>query len=239
MSGWYPASKLKVSPVETSRSHEMFFGKSIAFDEEDLENVAVATGVSSAYSTAETEFIERLRSGDAEAFDLLITRYSADVFALLQRLTGDSDEAGDLTQETFLSALKAIKGFRGESELKTWLFRIAVNHSRNRFRWWKRRSRDKTISLDTPVGDGPQNVGDMLPHRSLDPEETTLRLEREAGIKHALSGMPDIFREVIVLCDIEGLTYEEIGRALEISIGTVKSRVARGREDLRRRLKDF
>lgn len=230
---------MKVSPVETSRSHEMFFGKSITFDEEDLENVAVAAGASSAFSTVETEFIEKLRSGNADAFDLLITRYSADIYALLHRLTGDPDDAGDLTQETFLSALKAIKGFRGDSELRTWLFRIAVNHSRNRFRWWKRRKGEKTISLDAPIGDGSSNVGDMIAHRSVDPEEITLRREREAGIKRALADMPDIFREAIVLCDIEGMSYDEISRTLDISIGTVKSRVARGREDLRRRLKDF
>jgi RNA polymerase sigma-70 factor (ECF subfamily) len=217
----------------------MVFGKSIAFDEEDIGKVAAETGVSSPYAAASSDFVERLRRGDAEAFDTLITRYSGDIYSLLYRITEDPEEAGDLTQETFLSALKAIKSFRGDAELKTWLFRIALNHSRNRFRWWKRRKRSETVSLDKPVGDGTLVVSDTIADEGESPEQAMLRSERRRRLAAALNGLPEIFRETIVLCDIEGLTYEEIARTVNISIGTVKSRIARAREQLRLRLTDF
>ena len=217
----------------------MVFGKSITFDEEDIGKVAAVTGVSSAYTVGDSDFVERLKSGDAEAFDTLITRYSGDIYSLLYRMTGDPDEAGDLTQETFLSALKAIRSFRGEAELKTWLFRIAVNHSRNRFRWWKRRKRSETISLEKEIGTGSLTVADTIADDSESPEETVLRHERRRQLMGALNGLPEMFREAVVLCDIEGLGYEEIARVLNINVGTVKSRLARGREQLRKRLSGF
>lgn len=217
----------------------MIFGKSITIGEEDLNSAALAASTLSARSTAETGFIERLKAGESEAFDTFVTRYSADVYALLYRLTENAEDAGDLTQETFLSALKAIKKFRGDADLKTWLFRIAINESRNRFRWWKRRKREKTVSLDDTIGSSDVAIHETLSGDSASPEEDTLRRERERGIHDALLTMPDIYREVIVLCDIEGFSYEEIATALEINIGTVKSRIARGREELRRKLKGF
>lgn len=217
----------------------MIFGKSITIGEEDLNSAALAANTLSARSTAETGFIEKLKSGESEAFDIFVTRYSADVYALLYRLTENAEDAGDLTQETFLSALKAIKKFRGDADLKTWLFRIAINESRNRFRWWKRRKREKTVSLDDTIGSSDVAIHETLPGDSASPEETTLRRERERGLRDALLTLPDIYREAIILCDIEGFSYEEIASALEINIGTVKSRIARGREELRRKLKGF
>lgn len=230
---------LKFSLKEKGEGPAMFFSKSIAFDEEDLNSAAAAAISSNAYSSVELEFIDKLKSGNADAFDVLITRYSADIYALLFRLTENAEEAGDLTQETFLSALKSIKSFRGESELKTWLFRIAVNHSRNRFRWWNRRKRDQTVSLDAATGDGERLLSETLAGTSENPEEAAMQRQREAALRNALNDLPDIFREVIVLCDIEGQSYDDISRMLELNIGTVKSRIARGREELRRRLKDF
>ncbi len=218
----------------------MFFSKSITIDEEDLGQVALAarTDFIRAHSVEE-DFIEKLKAGDAEAFDTLVNRYSADVYGLLYRLTDGAEDAGDLTQETFLSALKAIKKFRGEADLKTWLFRIAINESRNRFRWWKRRQRQNTVSLDAPVGESETAFGDTLAGNSVNPEENALRVEREKRLRKALLDLPDIYREAVVLCDIEGLAYDEIAGALEINIGTVKSRIARGRDELRKRLSDI
>src|SRR5215218_10650816 len=218
------------------QAREMIFGKSIAFDEEDIGKVAMAVSVS-AFASTDSDFVDRLRSGDAEAFDILITRYSGDIFSVLYRMTEDAEEARDLTQETFLSALKAIKSFRGEAELKTWLFRIALNQSRNRFRWWNRRSRDKTVSLDATIGGSEMQIQDTLASDSPGPEETAIRNERETALRNALSELPEIFRSVVVMCDIEGLTYEEIALALELNLGTVKSRIARGRCELRQKLK--
>lgn len=217
----------------------MFFSKAVAFDEEELGNVALAAVSSTANLSTETEFIERLKAGEAKAFDTLVTRYSADIYALLYRITEDAEEAGDLTQETFLSALKAIKNFRGDADLKTWLFRIAINESRNRFRWWKRRRRDTTISLDAPIGESETTLGDTFSSDSKTPEENLLAKEREEKLRAALNDLPAHFRETIVLCDIEGLSYEEISSVLQINIGTVKSRIARGREELRKKLSDI
>jgi len=213
----------------------MFFSKSIAFDEESLSNVAAAARLDTA--SVESEFIEKLKAGDSQAFDTLVCRYSPDIYALLYRLTDNAEEAGDLTQETFLCALKAIKGFRGDSELKTWLFRIALNQSRNRFRWWNRRRRDKTVSLEATIGGSEMQVQDTLASESPGPEETAIRKERERALRTALSELPEIFRAVVVMCDIEGLTYEEIAVTLELNLGTVKSRIARGRCELREKLK--
>jgi RNA polymerase sigma-70 factor (ECF subfamily) len=217
----------------------MFFGKSITIGEEEMATVALATRASSVGSIVEAEFIEKLKSGDAAAFDTLVVRYGGDIYALLYRLTEDAEEASDLTQETFLQTFKAIKNFRGEADLKTWLYRIAVNESRNRFRWWKRRRREKTDSLDAPVGEGETFLGDLISSSSASPEDAILRREREKVLTDALRSLPDIFREAVVLCDVEGLSYEEIAVALEINIGTVKSRIARGREELRRKLVDI
>jgi len=217
----------------------MIFGKSMAFDQEGLNEVASAAYGTHVFGLAEADFVERLRNGDPEAFDNLITRYSGDVYAVLFRITENAEDAADLTQETFLSALRSIKSFRGESELKTWLVRIAINHSRNRFRWWKRRKRSETISLDANIGESESPIGDSIAGTGETAEDAVLRLERETALRRALSDMPEHYREVIVLCDIEGMSYDEIASALEINIGTVKSRIARGRDELRKRLSDL
>jgi RNA polymerase sigma-70 factor, ECF subfamily len=215
----------------------MFFTKSIA--DEDQINAASAGAESFAADSAELAFIEKLRAGDAGSFDQLVTRFSGEVYALLCRLTENADEARDLTQETFMSALTAIGRFRGDCGVKTWLFRIAINHSRNRFRWWKRRRRDRTVSLEASIGNTEMVYGDLLADRSADPEASALIRERELALIAALRDLPDIFREPVVLCDIEGMSYEEIAVTLGIGLGTVKSRIARGRSELRRQLKDL
>lgn len=225
--------------MEKGEAKGMFFSRSIAFDDEDQVNAAVAAEVSAVFPHSESRFIERLKEGDAEAFDILVCRYSGDVYALLYRLTENAEEASDLTQDTFLSALTAIGGFRGEAGLKTWLFRIAINHSRNRFRWWKRRRRDVTVSLDAETGHGERKVHETLSAGEKSPEESAIHNERDQALMAALNGLPEIFREAIVLCDLEGLSYEEISTALGVNLGTVKSRIARGREELRRKLRDY
>ncbi len=221
------------------KAEKMIFSKSIAIDKEELGQVALATETSSARLSANDLFIERLRDGDAQAFDTLVNRYASDVYSLLLKITEDSEEAADLTQETFLRALKSIKKFRGDSELKTWLFRIAINQSKNRFRWWKSRKREKTVSLDAPIGESQTPMSETVETHYANPEEKTLQNEREKFLFKALNGLQDIYKEAVILCDIEGLTYEEIAAVLEINIGTVKSRIARGREELRKNLKDI
>jgi RNA polymerase sigma-70 factor, ECF subfamily len=233
-------SNLKFSLKRKGKRQEMFFSKSITIDQEELGNAALAAGLPSAGSSRiETEFIEKLRAGDARAFDTLVTRYTGEVYGLLYRITEDGKEAEDLTQETFLRALKAISKFRGDADLKTWLFRIAINQSKNRFRWWKRRKREKTVSLDAPVGDSDTPLSETFSSGTADPEANLLQRERESVLNKALFALPEIFREAVILCDIEGLTYEEIAATLEINIGTVKSRIARGRLELRKKLESY
>lgn len=215
----------------------MIFSESITFADEEIGRTMghVAVG----RSREEAAFLEALRSGDTAAFETLVDRYSGEIYGLLYRLTSNADEASDLTQDTFLRALRSIKGFRGDASLKTWLFRIAINESRNRFRWWKRRRRDVTISLDVAIGDTERTLHDTLPDGGESPEDSALAREREARLAEALGQLSDIYREAIVLCDIEGLSYEETAATLGVNLGTVKSRISRGRDELRRRLKDL
>lgn len=186
---------------------------------------------------SEDQFLERLKRGEAAAFEQLVAERSGDIYALLYRLTSDAEEARDLTQETFLRAFQAISKFRGDADLKTWLYRIAINQARNRWRWWRRRRRDATVSLDAPIGEREQTVASHLEDvTAVDPEQETLAHERERQLREALQSLRSAYRETVVLRDVEGLTYEEIAVALQINIGTVKSRLARGRLELRRKL---
>ena len=215
----------------------MLSSKSFAIGEKELEAAAPAVG--SSYAAADVAYIEQLKAGNPEAFDRLVLRYSADIFALLYRLTSNADEASDLTQETFLRALRAVAGFRGDSDLKTWLYRIAINESRNRFRWWNRRRRDQTVSLDENLGNTESVYQDVLADSSPSPEQEALRRERERILQMALRDLPAIYREPIILFDIEGLSYDEICQLLELNSGTLKSRLARGRQELKKRLAGY
>jgi RNA polymerase sigma-70 factor, ECF subfamily len=203
----------------------------------DLEQVASAA-VADARPQAEDQFIERLKRGDAAAFETLVNERSGEIYGLLYRLTENAEEARDLTQETFLRAFQSIVHFRGESDLRTWIYRIAINQARNRWRWWRRRRRDATVSIDAPeIGGGRLGLIETLKSNTIkDPEQDTLANERERALKKALSSLRRVYREAVVLRDIEGFAYEEIAATLEISVGTVKSRLARGRQELRRKL---
>jgi len=202
----------------------------------DLKQVAAATP-EEVRSPLETQFIERLKEGDAAAFEVLIEERSGEVYGLLYRLTENSEEARDLTQETFLRAFQSIGQFRGESDLRTWIYRIAINQARNRWRWWRRRRRDATVSLDSENAHGNQPLIESLPsERDRSPEQETLAHERERALRKALHSLSLSYRETVILRDIEGFTYEEIAQTLGINVGTVKSRLARGRQELRQRL---
>jgi len=217
------------------------FGEPIALRmEAELERAADAAASAEArfVPSAEEQFLEKLRAGDALAFNRLVEERHGDIYALLYRLTEDPEEARDLTQETFLQAFRHLSSFRGDADLRTWLYRIAVNQARNRWRWWKRRRRDRTVSLDAPVSEGsdaPLSAG-LAGNESLDPERQALAREREAALHAALKSLSRPYREVIVLRDIEGLSYEEVASTLDLNVGTVKSRLNRGRTELRRRL---
>ena len=213
------------------------YGEQIALRGQlEMEQVAPAT-LEEVRPSAEVQFIDRLRQGDTTAFETLVNERSGEIFGLLFRLTENSEEARDLTQETFLRAFQNIAQFRGESDLRTWIYRIAINQARNKWRWWKRRRRDATVSLDATTEDGKQSLLETLKADSgRDPERDTLAHERERVLRKGLSGLRRVYRETVILRDIEGFAYEEIAVALSISVGTVKSRLARGRQELRRLL---
>lgn len=188
-------------------------------------------------SRAEVQFIERLKRGDASAFEQLVAERSGEIYGLLFRLTENAEEARDLTQETFLRAFQSIERFRGDADLRTWIYRIAINQARNRWRWWRRRRRDATVSLDSTANDWDQALGATLAETSANPEQQTLAREREVVLRAALRRVGRAYRETLILRDIEGFTYEEIATTLGTNVGTVKSRLARGRQELRKKLK--
>jgi RNA polymerase sigma-70 factor, ECF subfamily len=214
------------------------YGEPIALrGQAELEEVASGATPNEVRAAGHTQFVERLRAGEAAAFDRLVEERSGEVYALLYRLTEDAEEAQDLTQETFLRAFQHISRFRGDADLKTWIYRIAINQARNRWRWWRRRRRDQTVSLDMESGERQEPLSASLPDREgRNPEQETLSRERERALRKALQTLSRPFREAVILRDVEGLSYEEIAATLEVSIGTVKSRLSRGRIELRRKL---
>lgn len=180
--------------------------------------------------------IARLRAGEMSAFEELVGEYQPLVYALTLRILGNVEDAHDATQETFLKIFRHFAHFRGEASLKTWICRVAINQAHTSDRWWRRRRRDVTDSLDLST-DEPSRLGTLtvatLADESASPESQTLSRERCREIQRALGEVKKDFRIAVILRDIEGMTYEEIACILEISTGTVKSRIARGREMLR------
>ena len=218
----------------------MSYGEPIALRGQiELEQVATTVPATTfdARESADVQFIESLKRGDTAAFERLVHERSGEIYGLLYRLTENREEARDLTQETFLRAFQSIAHFRGESDLKTWIYRIAINQARNRWRWWRRRKREVTVSLDSTEDAERQPLAATLKCQALpNPEQNTLANEREGALRAALKGLRRVYREAVVLRDIEGMAYEEIATALDINVGTVKSRLARGRQELRRKL---
>src|SRR5467141_767489 len=167
----------------------------------DLEQVVPGAAVEFVPSP-EAEFIERLKRGEAAAFEEWVADRSGEIYGLLLRLTENSEEARDLTQETFLRAFQSIDRFRGDADLKTWIYRIAINQARNRWRWWRRRRRDSTVSLDSTDANGRQSlIATLRSDSSRDPEKDTLAHERERVLRIALSGLRRVYRETVILRD--------------------------------------
>ncbi len=182
---------------------------------------------------------ERLRAGEMDAFSELVTEFQPLVYSVTLRIVRDPEEARDMTQETFLRIYRHFDRFRGEASLKTWVCRIAVNQALNSQRWWKRRRRAETHSLDEPLlseGDDRLALGATLASTADSPEAEAIAHERQHQMERALGTLKKDFRIAVALRDIEGISYEEIASILAISVGTVKSRIARGREMLRAQL---
>jgi len=172
------------------------------------------------------------------SFEELFDRYSSMVFSLVAHILGDREEALDVSQEVFLTVYRKIGSFRGDSSLKTWIYCIAVNRAANRARWWNRLRRRGTISLEDHLSREPDRTYfDTLKTGIQSPEDALLRQEERKEIHRMLGQLPMPQRIAVVMRDIEGLSYEEIAESLHVSVGTVKSRIARGRETLKRRVR--
>jgi RNA polymerase sigma-70 factor (ECF subfamily) len=187
----------------------------------------------------ETRLIARLKARDLVAFEELVRHFERPVYSLCFRLLSDCEEARDAAQETFIRVYKGLETFRGEAGLKTWIYRIAINQAMNQQRWWRRRHRDETVSLELSRADSDMTIGRSIPSTGASPEQQAISSEREQRIMSALGELKNEYRVALVLREIEELSYEEIAETLAISVGTVKSRIARGREELRRRVKDL
>jgi RNA polymerase sigma-70 factor (ECF subfamily) len=183
----------------------------------------------------EAALIQRCAARDEQACAELVEEHQRMVYQLSLNLLGDHNEALDLSQEVFLRVFRTLPGFRGHSTLRTWIYRIVVNQARNRQRWWRRRHRAQQVSLDEHIrdhGELPATGQGGSPDRVLGQKQLAER------IRTALDRLPFDQKTALVLREIDGLSYEEIGFSLGIAVGTVKSRLARAREALRGQLRD-
>lgn len=178
--------------------------------------------------------IDGLRDGDERAYETLVLQYQQPVYNLVYRLMDEPDDASDIVQEVFLKVFRNIASFRGQSSLKTWLYRIAVNEAHNHRRWFNRHKRKET-GLENEE-ENSRSYQDTLHDPGRSPFELALNHETRVLIEDALAQVNPNFRAAVVLRDIEDLSYEEIAEVLQLSLGTVKSRILRGREALRRQL---
>lgn len=191
---------------------------------------AADTGVT--LDAFDEQLVEGLRTGAEEAYEALIQRFQHPVYNLINRLLDDPEESPDVLQEVFLKVFRKIGSFRGQASLKTWIYRIAVNEAYNHRRFFSRH-RKQEIGIDR-TDDSGSTLHDVLPDHARSPFELASDSETHQRIEEALLEINPGFRAAVVLRDLEELSYEEIAEVLNLSLGTVKSRILRGREALRK-----
>ncbi len=181
-------------------------------------------------TTSDWALVQSCAAGDEAACTRLVADHQRMVYQLALHLLGDPQEALDLSQEVFLRVFRTLSQFRGHAALKTWIYRIVINQASNRQRWWRRRHRNQQVPLDLHIetnGDVPDTRGTVMPDRALGQQEVKTMVWR------ALDQLPFDQRAVIVLREIDEMSYDEIADSLGVAVGTVKSRLARAREQLR------
>ncbi len=196
-----------------------------------MADLASASGI----QTDEQVLVAELKTGSEQAFALLIAQYSHPIYSLIARNLCDAADVGDVTQEVFVKVFRNISGFHGESSLRTWIYRIALHEASNQRRWWSRHKRQE-MTIDAPQEneDGETFcLADALAASDASPYDNAARAELKRRVEAALQEIPDAFREVVVLREIEGFGYEEIADILNVNLGTVKSRLTRGRAALK------
>jgi RNA polymerase sigma-70 factor (ECF subfamily) len=188
------------------------------------------------FQSDEAALVEELRAGSEEAFAWLITHYHQPIYSLLARTVHNQADAADLTQEVFVKVFRGIRGFHGQSSLRTWIYRIALHEALNQRRWWKRHQQ-REIPIEQEMaernGDRPVQLKDMLVDPSESPYDLALHAENRTRVEWALRQVPQPFRTTLILRDIEGFICEEVAAMQGVSLGTVKSRLARGRAYLK------
>jgi RNA polymerase sigma-70 factor, ECF subfamily len=184
----------------------------------------------------EAALVAELRSGSEEAFAWLIERYHQPIYSLLARTLQDRSEAADFTQEVFVKIFKGIGGFHGESSLRTWIYRIALREASNQRRWWMRHKQQE-VPIEQEIGEGNSGHPVLIKDTLVDPGESPFDLaahaENKARVEWALKQVPEPYRTTLILRDIEGFVYEEVAEMQNVNLGTVKSRLVRGRAILK------
>jgi RNA polymerase sigma-70 factor (ECF subfamily) len=189
----------------------------------------------------DASIVAQLKAGNEDAYTLLIAQYHQTIYNLIYRILDDPTDAPDTTQEVFIKVFRGMSKFNCESSLKTWIYRIAIHEASNRRRWFFRH-KVQELSFEPPpdICEGrPANLRDSLVDRAESPYETVARSQVRARVEQVLQELPENYRTAVVLRDIEDLSYEEIAEITETSLGTVKSRLVRGRQALRKRLQRY
>jgi len=200
-----------------------------------LSDLASALGV----RTAEAAIVAELKAGSEEAFYWLIAHYNQPVYSLVYRILDDPADAADTTQEVFIKVFRGIKNFNADSSLKTWIYRIAVHEASNHRRWWFRHKAQETSIEPAPGMEKERfclGLKDMLVDEGKSPLENVYEEELRAQVEGELAALSEPYRTTVILRDLEELSYEQIAEVMDTSLGTVKSRLVRGREALRKRL---
>jgi RNA polymerase sigma-70 factor (ECF subfamily) len=199
-----------------------------------LGDLASAIGIR---SQEEAAIVAELKAGSEAAYAWLIGEFQQPVYGLVYRIVNDPADAADTTQDVFLKVFRGMKHFQGESSLKTWIYRIALHEAANRKRWWFRHKARET-SIDPAEGEGPaENVIELaLADPADSPFDNVAHHEVQRRVEQELAKLAEPYRTTLILRDLEEMSYEEVAEVLEVSLGTVKSRLTRGREALRQRL---
>ena len=186
--------------------------------------------------TAESAVIAELKAGSEEAYSWLIGEFHQPIYGLIYRIINDPADAADTTQDVFLKVFRGMKHFHGESSLKTWIYRIALHEAANRRRWWFRHKAQETPIDPISTGDCEFSGEERLVDPGESPFEKFAHTEVRAAVEQALQQVPEPYRTSLILRDLEEMSYEQIAEVLQISLGTVKSRITRGRDALRKQL---
>ena len=183
---------------------------------------------------ADELLIERIKAGDMAAYNVMVIRHYDRIFSRVLQLLNNKQDAEEVTQDAFIRAHRGLENFRGDASFSTWLYQIATNLAHNRYWYWFRRKRDQSISLDQPqCEDGSLTLENVMPCADENPAEAVVTQEFVDRVSACMQYLNDKHKEVLILRNVKNLTYDEIAQQLEISVGTVKSRIARARESLR------